>query len=137
MEFPIKSCLTSRQRIGCLQVARILETWFKLEFLGIDETVFATFEINELPTLQEARFNSGFFEAREHLSGIKLWNISKKVFSTIARVAPISKSMIVRDGCLEDGFGLDKCKKMIEAVDANGDGDGGFLKLTANFDVSS
>ncbi|BFG15921.1 hypothetical protein CerSpe_021950 [Prunus speciosa] len=37
----------------------------------------------------------------------------------------------------KDGFGLDKCKRMIEAVDANGDGDGGFLKLTANFDVSS
>ncbi|CAB4294714.1 unnamed protein product [Prunus armeniaca] len=73
----------------------------RLEFLEIDETVFTTFKINELPTLQEARFNSGFFETREHLSGIELWDLSKKVISTFASEAPISKSMIVRDGCLE------------------------------------
>ncbi|XP_021799893.1 putative FBD-associated F-box protein At5g56700 isoform X2 [Prunus avium] len=72
-----------------------------LKFLDIDETVFATFEINELPILQEARFNSGFFEARDYLSDKELGDLSSRVFSTFTMVASMSKSIIVRDGCLE------------------------------------
>lgn len=60
-----------------------------------------TFKINELLFLEEARFSNGFFQEKELLGEIKLWDPSERVFSTISRVAPYAKSIVLRDECRE------------------------------------